>query len=182
MRKLGCLLGLILVFSLTAAAQDAPKAEIFAGYSYLRVNPGDPVPGINTNGFSASVSFNPKPAVGIVADFGVYHASDIFDSGVSGNVTSYLFGPRIVARGRRAEPFIQVLFGGARISAEGESESGFAMALGGGIDVKATDHVAIRLIQAEYALTRFDDAITGETASQHNARISFGIVFRLGQQ
>jgi hypothetical protein len=36
MRKLGCLLGMVLLLCLTAAAQDAPKAEAFLGYSYVR--------------------------------------------------------------------------------------------------------------------------------------------------
>lgn len=183
MRKLGSLLGLMLVLSLTAAAQDAPKAEIFGGYSYVRFNPGSitGISGQNLNGASGSVSFNAKPAFGIVMDFGGYRLGNIAGSGLSANVISYLFGPRIVARGARVEPFIQVLFGGTRISGAGvgASDSAFAMTFGGGMDLKASTHVAIRLIQAEYLMTRFDVG-TGSATRQNNARISTGIVFRIG--
>jgi opacity protein-like surface antigen len=77
-------------------------------------------------------------------------------------------------------PFAQVLFGGERISNSASgfgstSDSSFAMAFGGGADYEMTNHVAIRLIQAEYLYTKF-----GGT-HQNNARISAGIVYRWGK-
>jgi opacity protein-like surface antigen len=185
MRKLLALLVLVLAVSFTAAAQDTPQAEVFGGYSYLRVNPGeedgDEIPGLNAHGGSGSVAFNATPMFGVVADLGVYRISNIEDSGINANVVSYLFGPKISVRGERVDPFVQLLFGGARISVESESENAFAMALGGGVDVKATDNIAIRVIQAEYVLTRFS-VEDGVRASQHNARISAGVVFRIGMR
>jgi outer membrane protein OmpA-like peptidoglycan-associated protein len=41
-------------------------------------------------------------------------------------------------------------------------------------------HFAIRLIQAEYLMTRFQDYSTGSTASQNDMRLSAGIVFLFG--
>ncbi|MBZ5698724.1 MAG: hypothetical protein LAN18_09275 [Acidobacteriia bacterium] len=172
-------MSLVLAVSLSAAAQDAPKAEVFGGYSYLRGNPGLGAPGINLNGGSGSISYNLSSAVGIVADVGGYHFSNGYGSGIGGNVISYLFGPKFVYRSSgKVEPFAQALFGGARLSVAGFSNNAFAMALGGGVDVKATEHVAIRLIQAEYVMTRFN--IVGVATDQNNARISAGIVFRFG--
>ena len=52
------------------------------------------------------------------------------------------------------------------------SENAFAMALGGGLDYNATSHIGIRLVQAEYLMTRF------ASETQNNARISAGVVFR----
>jgi len=49
------------------------------------------------------------------------------------------------------------------------------MAFGGGADYEMTNHVAIRLIQAEYLYTKF-----GGT-HQNNARISAGVVYRWGK-
>ena len=179
MRQLYCAFGLLLLMTVTAAAQDNPKAEVFGGYSYLRANPGLGVPGFNLNGGSGSVAFNPTKVIGIVGDFGVYHAGNIYGSGVGGNIVSYLFGPRLSYRRDRITPFAQVLFGGAHASGGGTSSNSFAMALGGGLDITATDNIAIRVIQGEYVMTRFN--IIGVATNQNNARISAGVVFRFGK-
>jgi opacity protein-like surface antigen len=51
------------------------------------------------------------------------------------------------------------------------SETGFAAALGGGLDIRASDRISIRAIQVDYNPTR----LFGST--QHNFRIGVGIVF-----
>ena len=168
---------LMLGFCVSAMAQETPKAEIFGGYSYLRANIlGE---GFNFNGGSGSVALNANNWFGIVGDFGGYHLSQ---SGVSVNIFSYTFGPKLAYRkSERLTPFGQALFGGARASAgfagQSASENAFALALGGGVDAKVTPHVAIRLVQVEYVLTKFTD---GRNDRQNNARISTGIVFRVG--
>jgi opacity protein-like surface antigen len=179
------LLGLSLMFGFTAMAQDEPKAEVFAGYSYVRGNGGAALSSFNMNGGSASVSYNPTPAIGIVADFGGYHVANIQGFSVDANVYTYMFGPKFAYRTDRFTPFVQALFGGAHGSASvyNTSANAFAMALGGGLDIKATQHIAIRAIQAEYLLTRFNVTATVggssvSTTSQNNARISAGVVFR----
>lgn len=183
MRKAWCLFGLVLLLAVSAAAQDNPKADVFLGYSYVRANPGSTsgIPGFNLNGGSANVAFNATPTFGVVADFGGYHVGNIGGVPASGAIYSYLFGPRISFRGDRVTPFAQALFGGAHATAGAAGTSAtantFAMALGGGLDVKATEHVAVRLVQAEYLMTRFDVTGTGRT-NQNNARISAGIIFR----
>jgi hypothetical protein len=57
----------------------------------------------------------------------------------------------------------------------GSSEDAFATALGGGLDWNATPHIGVRLIQAEYLMTKFTDGLNDR---QNNARISAGVVFR----
>ena len=52
-----------------------------------------------------------------------------------------------------------------------ESETGFAGAFGGGIDIRASDRISIRAIQVDYNPTRLFDS------TQHNFRIGVGIVF-----
>ncbi|HUJ31460.1 MAG TPA: outer membrane beta-barrel protein [Candidatus Acidoferrum sp.] len=158
-----------------AAQEESPKAEVFAGYSYGRVHVSG-APAFNMNGASASVSFNPTRSLGIVADFGGYHVGNIGGASVDANVYTYLFGPKVAYRHGRFTPYAQALFGGAHASASAfgisGSDNSFAMALGGGVDVNATEHIGIRLIQAEYLMTRFS------SETQNNARISAGIVFR----
>jgi opacity protein-like surface antigen len=193
----GVMLGIVLLFASAASAQDeVPKVEIFAGYSYVHGNLGFRIPGFNMNGGSASVSFNPWSSLGIVADFGGYHVGNIGGLSVDGNIYTYLFGPKLAYRSGRWTPFVQALFGGAhasgstspinvaRVRPQGilpifsglASENAFAMAVGGGLDVNATNHIGIRLIQAEYLMTRF--GVVNSTDTQNNARISAGVVFR----
>jgi opacity protein-like surface antigen len=163
---------------------------VFGGYSCVRVNPGFGAPGLNFNGGSGSLAYNFTPTLGVVADFGGYHWSQ---RRVNATVVSYLFGPKVALRHGPVTPFVQTLFGGAhgsgnisgvvlclaRVRPQGTSqctvsgsENAFAMALGGGVDWNATTHIGVRLIQAEYLMTRFF------SETQNNARISAGVVFR----
>jgi opacity protein-like surface antigen len=190
MKRLALLCGALLLFAGIASAQDeTPKVEAFGGYSYLHVS--DNGAGASFNGGSGSLAYNFTPMLGVVADFGGYHWSN---SGVDANVISYLFGPKIAYRHGAVTPYAQVLFGGAHISGGAGScadvrirpqgtlggcgtgsENAFAMTVGGGVDWNATPHIGIRLVQAEYLLTKFNDGLNNR---QNNARISTGVVFR----
>jgi opacity protein-like surface antigen len=184
----------MLLFAGLASAQDSPKVEVFGGYSYLRANDGGQ--GFNFNGGSGSLAYNLTPWLGVVGDFGGYHWNGSGDfSGESSTTETYLFGPKVSLRHGPLTPFAQVLFGGAHIGVSGEcdtvrihreggpeecngSENGFAMTLGGGLDWNATPHIGVRLIQAEYLMTRFDGEGSDGGNTQNNARISAGVVFR----
>ena len=197
MKKWALLCGALLVFAGHASAQDHPWGEVFGGYSYVRVNPGNGFPGESFNGGSGSFSFNPTPWLGIVSDFGGYHWSGSFE-GVSSDFTafSYLVGPKFTWRHGRITPFAQALFGGLRISGsncyadddahvrrqggegsdcENGNDSGFATALGGGLDWNATSHLGIRLVQAEYVLSELSFF---SASHQNNFRFSTGVVIR----
>jgi hypothetical protein len=109
-------------------------------------------------------------------------------SGTTANAVSYLFGPKIYKSMGKIAPFGQVLFGGAHgsVSSTGSSnvgQNGFAMALGGGLDWNATPHIAIRLGQVEYLMTRFNTGVSGGignggSGTQNNFRYSGGVVFK----
>ncbi len=176
MRKLACLCGLVLALAVSASAQDYPKAEIFGGYSYLHTSINGV--GFSSNGASGSFSVNPNNWLGLVGDFGVYHNS----TGAGANTVSYLFGPKLAYRhSDKLTPYFHFLLGGAHVGtgfAGGASANAFALAFGGGFDAKVSPHVAIRLIQAEYVLTKFNFGVV--STHQNNARISAGIVFRSG--
>jgi opacity protein-like surface antigen len=189
MKKWALLCGAMLLFAGIASAQnETPKAEVFGGYSYLHVNVQGST--ANFNGGSGSFSYNPNQWLGLVGDFGGYHWSG---SGQDANLISYLFGPKFAYRHGSLTPFVQTLFGGAHISGSASvcdtarvrpqavigacsvSENAFAMAIGGGLDWNATPHIGIRLVQAEYVLTKFK---AGANDQQNNARVSAGVVFR----
>ena len=190
MKRIVCLLGLVVLIGGTAAAQDAPRAEGFLGYSYVRVNPGQGISGVNLHGGSGQLSFNAASSFGTVADFGGYRVRETISTPggpitADGNIFTYLFGPRYTYRGERVQPFAQALFGGARASASAlgatASENAFAMALGGGVDVKVNDWFAVRPVQAEYLLSRFIGP-SGSNETQNNFRYSAGVVFRFGKR
>ncbi len=190
MKRIVCLLGVVLLFGAAASAQEVPRAEGFLGYSYVRVNPGQGISGVNLHGGSGQFVFNATSSIGIVADLGGYSVSETISTpggpvAVNGNIFTYLFGPRYTYRGERVQPFAQVLFGGARASASAlgatASENAFAMTLGGGVDVKVNDWFAVRPVQAEYLLSRFPGP-SGSNETQNNFRYSAGVVFRFGKR
>jgi opacity protein-like surface antigen len=174
MKRWALLCGVMLLSAVAASAQDTPKVEAFGGYSYLHVS--DQGTTANFNGGSGSLAYNLNNWLGVVGDFGGYRWSN---SGVDATVVTYMGGPKIAYRTGRFTPFVQTLFGGAHLSGStftgSASEDSFAMALGGGVDWNATPHIGVRLIQAEYLLTTFND---GANDRQNNARISAGVVFR----
>ncbi len=186
MRKLFVLAALVLLCSGVAMAQDHPKAEIFGGYSFLRVNPGQGIKGDNIpGGWHASVAGNFNDWFGVVGEFSGHYGSPDFGTGTSvkTHVHTYTFGPRISYRkNERFTPFAHATFGGAHINGSavgfGASENAFAMTFGGGVDAKVNDNFAIRVGQFDYILTRFDGPVSGTTENQHNFRFSTGIVFR----
>jgi outer membrane protein OmpA-like peptidoglycan-associated protein len=181
-----------------------PKVELFLGYSYVRAVPtlayGNRL--VWMNGGSASIAYNFNRYWGIVADVGDYTNSKIQFTGAygatidvdqaKGGVLSYLFGPRLSFRQHeRFTPFVQALFGGVHASEVDianctfsctllPEENVFALTAGGGLDIKIHRHFAIRLIQAEYLMTRFQNYDTGTSAMQNDMRLSSGIVFRFG--
>jgi outer membrane protein OmpA-like peptidoglycan-associated protein/opacity protein-like surface antigen len=184
-------------------SSDTPRVELFGGYSFWRAAPISPGNRIAwTHGGSASVAYNLNDWLGLVADFAGFRVTRFGPAGTptggivpaSGNVFSYLAGPRFSYRKfNRITPFAQVLFGGAHASQVTlsdcaavctplSSENAFAMTAGGGLDLKVSRRLAIRVVQAEYLLTRFadDSANTGERIVQNNVRLSTGIVFRFG--
>ena len=183
-----------------------PKIEWFLGYSYLRAVPtlseGNRMMWLN--GGSTSLAYNFNRYLGLVADFGGYDDSQIRLNGSgttastvvnsSGTAYTYLFGPRLSFRSqRRITPFAQVLFGGIHASdvtlSAGCAGSGctvlpvenkFAMTAGGGLDFRIHRRFSIRILQAEYLMTRFENSNTGAGATQNDMRLSSGIVFRFG--
>ena len=185
---------LLLCLASTARAQDL---ELFGGYSFLQTT-GANYEHAATSGWNAAASANFK-SWGIVADFSNHYgaSTDNFTPiGSGGHGTMFLFGPQYSFRlVPRVTPFVHALFGGVEGSkvtivalgsggscpapaCTGSSvlpETAFAMAFGGGLDLKVRSHVWIRLIQADYIRQNFSNG------AMTSPRISAGVVFRLGK-
>jgi Outer membrane protein beta-barrel domain len=155
-----------LLLSLSAVASDS-KAEVFGGYQYTRME------GVNLNGFDGALAANLKDHIGVTADFsGAYKNQN----GASLKSYTYTFGP--VISGRKDAPFVpfaHALFGGfhSTIDVLGVSSSGngFAMQIGGGVDVRMSDKLAIRAGQFDWMSLR-----SNGSASNNNFRYSAGVV------
>ena len=178
---------------------NTARVDVTGGYSFWRavpINAGNRIAW--THGGTASVAYNFNDWLGAVADFGGYRVtrSGTAASGIvsaNGNVFSYLFGPRLSFRRRRFTPFVQVLFGAVKASqltlssctigcTSLAADDAFAISAGGGLDLNLSRRFAIRLVQAEYLMTRFPDASTNteDTATQNNVRLGAGLVVHLG--
>lgn len=164
------------ILSASAFAQDFTKGEVFGGYQYTRINPGNGVNGANFNGWNAAGQYNWNKYFGVKADFSGAYKSEL---GASLRQHTYLFGPVLSARSEKTTLFAHVLFGGAHATVDtgtsffgSASESAFAMALGGGLDYNFHKNFAVRVGQFDYLPTHFGDA------TQHNFRYSTGIVLK----
>ncbi|HYX54011.1 MAG TPA: PKD domain-containing protein, partial [Candidatus Limnocylindrales bacterium] len=175
----------------SSSDEDFPRVELFGGYSYIRLNVKGLTPALNQNfnnhGGTGAVALNVNRWFGLVADFGAYRVSDL-PSGVSGSQYTFLFGPQFSFRHERWTPFLHALFGADRVASKVTgtntgffnstfNENKFAMALGGGFDLNLGKHLAWRVVQAEYLLTKFVDANNNQ---QNNIRAATGLVVRFG--
>lgn len=162
---------LLLALVPPASAQDGyPKAEVYGGFSLLLADMG-PGDAEELFGLNTSVTANFHKNVGITADLGAHYSSV---AGVKLQGYEVLFGPRFSARQEKLNVFAHALFGLEHARAGGFSDTGFAMAFGGGLDRSVNDRVSIRAIQIDYIPNRF----SGEWF--HDIRIGAGVVIKFG--
>lgn len=166
--------------------ERAPHSELAFDYSYVHSNAP---PGIcdcfNMNGMSATYAWLLKPGrFAAVGDFSLAHSGNISSGNYTLTLTTFTFGARyfVPAGHSRLQPFGQVLAGLAHASGSlvqapnsGASNAGaaFAAHLGGGLDFRASSHMAFRLAEADYLVTTFDN---NSNNHQNNLRLSGGLV------
>jgi len=110
-----------------------------------------------------------------------------------GDMFTYLFGPVVRIPIPKVRPFGEALFGASQTNAytnlgNAINNSGgsvtvgtqhpFTMALGAGLDVDVHKHLALRLGEFDYVLSRYSNPLTS-TGSQNNFRYCGGLVFKL---
>jgi hypothetical protein len=154
----------ILLVGVLCAPAFAQRVEIFGGAQFEHLQPS-----YNAVGWDASVTGDFKHVLGITGDFsGVYNSRF-----ASTSTYTYTVGPVLTARLPVVQPFVHALFGAATARVEGASDTGFAMFLGGGLDLGLRKGIGIRLVQADWLITRFD----GRTENRQG-RASAGIVIK----
>jgi Outer membrane protein beta-barrel domain len=179
MSKLFAIACLIVLCAGASSAQtrEYPKIDFTAGYTvnFSKLK-GNIITGSTTlNGFTAAVGANVKKNWAIEGDL-TYTTKRLGTAvpGFPGNrvdLFSYLGGPRFTFRqeNKKLQPFVHGLFGGAHATVQAISENGFAAKFGGGLDIVASKHVAVRVFQGDYYLTRF----SGQNSN--NATLTFGV-------
>jgi len=190
LRGAGTLGVLALLVPLHAHAQA--KIQLFGGFSYVRgdvtsIEPGVPIcsgckpPSItqhpNLYGWEFSGAYKLVPFVSGKLEFGEQYGKL---NGGSVRLKTYLIGPQLTIPGP-ISPFVHAEFGFAHQAVAGYTgtvfaspgtDTSFATALGGGLDIPAVPFFAIRLIQVDYLRT----SLYHQT--QHEPRVSAGIVLR----
>lgn len=178
----------ILIFGLclaAAAADDTPKVEVYGGVSVLHIDDnGLHAPKRNFAGWDSEFQYNLNKLLGITADIGGNYgrlAPNIPNS----HTYTYVFGPTFSYRRENATIFVHTLLGQNSTNiittgTSGSSNSAFAMAWGGGIDVKVNHTFAIRLAQFDWLYTRHNLVPLGGKDNQNNVRLTGGVVINLG--
>lgn len=211
MKQLLSLLTVGALFGLSVFAQEGPKADLFFGYSFVRYNSAQTIPAFTANGGLGTFAWNFTDHLGVEAELGGYHNGNINGYQFDTTTFSYLFGPRFSwGRHKTFDPYIHTLFGGQNASTSISSSSilvvsppivgtttptrysastnSFAMAIGGGLDIKLSHWATLRPIQLDYYLSRLEAPDVTEpigttsprARNQNNLRYAAGILFTFG--
>jgi outer membrane protein OmpA-like peptidoglycan-associated protein len=182
----------------TAQDQPPPKWELFGGYSFI--HPGADIHGVapggllpvssrleaNPRGAGVSGSYNFNRWFGLTLDTSFHWGSGETTLGRRIDDTGFAnlsFGPKVTFRSTHFSPFLEGLVGDHRLMPEAfhhVDKLGFM--LGGGLDVNATKHVALRLLRADYVMSsyRYGPSATTPTTDLRGVRLQAGIVFMWG--
>ena len=154
-----------------AAAQDPPRADVFAGYSALA---GD---GDARHGWHAALGWPLGGRLSLVLDASGHGGRDV--EGTDVDALALMAGPRLAFSRGRLRPFVHVIAGLLRTRASvgvfeveiSESANDFGGAAGGGLDFGLGERWAARGA-ADYRAVRSG----GETIG--DPRFSIGVVHR----
>ena len=129
---------------------------------------------VEHHGVTGEVVANVHKNVGLVGNFSATFANTDFEDRLSGRVFNariarytLLFGPRFNWRNSSPLiPYAHALFGAVRYNADFKNndftcpdtnDTAFAMALGAGLDIRASDRIDVRPIQVDYIPVFFDN-------------------------
>jgi hypothetical protein len=170
-RCLPCLCLVLLSASAAfAQANDYPKWDFTAAFTLNNFETPPPTTRHNFKGFTAAIGGNFRRWAAVEGDL-TYTRGTV--AGVSRSLFTYLVGPRFTKRitpgsGSSTtrhnhpepdvtkpskfayEPFVHALIGGGHLNGFSGSTNGWAGKFGGGVDIVAGKHIAIRVIQIDY--------------------------------
>jgi len=155
------------------------------------------IPKQTMHGFNASATVNLTGGFGLTGDFSGHFKTRKLADPLGGFITNkvsiynVLGGPQYRFAGNsRVLPFVRALAGVANTrstldvpsinSRDDLSSTDFALALGGGVDVRVSDRVALRVFQVDYnpVFLGSGNELGFGNVRADNVRYSFGVVFR----
>jgi len=185
---------LLFLFLTPAFAQETPAWEVFAGYSVQRSTVREyykSTPTIysiqhrleNLDGWNVSVTENLNSWFGGTFDAsGHYKTPSYRGSPNQEQMHSFLYGPRFSWRTSIIVPFAHVLLGATlsnvQVTPVGPhtSDTSFAVAAGGGVDLNLGSRIAVRVFQADYL---YANSLGND---KKNYRAAVGIVIHAGSK
>lgn len=203
--KSKCSIAVLLVLSICVSKPvSAQSKEASVNYSLIVYNPAKSIAGDrDLNGGGGSFGLNYGQYFTLKGEFQgyttttlTYHLPPTQNSAggtfsTQGNMFTYLFGPQFNFPMNRKRLFGEALLGGAYTNAYANlfkaasvtglsaENNGFAMAFGGGFDFAVRKHIAVRPIQFDYFMTRYEWKSLGIN-NQSNFRYQAGVVFEFG--
>jgi len=208
--RFGLLVGIALLMGSQAFAQEYSKWEVPVDYTFARGNPANVGKPFSLNGGGGGLVYNFDQYFGIKMDLQGYGSTTrtatdflivnplsnttVSSATFQANLFTYMFGPQIRVPMHTFKPFAELLFGGAHSNtysnlykASGAccvapNNNAFAMAVGGGFDIRVNKTISIRPFQMDYLLTRFGTSfIPGGYHNQNNFRYLAGVNFTFGE-
>ncbi|HEY3037862.1 MAG TPA: outer membrane beta-barrel protein [Pyrinomonadaceae bacterium] len=183
MRRLLPCLCLALFCGSAAFAQDRdyPKFDFTAAYTFNHLETPAPTTRQNLQGFTLAAAANFRKHVAVEADVTYTTKTTL---GVKRYLISYMVGPRYTWRKENSnlQPFVHALIGGGQLGGFPRTvggrpivTDGWTGKFGGGLDVIAAKHIAIRVGQVDYY--RYHGHIPGGSQRLDNIAFTFGIRF-----
>lgn len=177
------LTGVLLLGAPLWAQNETPRVDLYGGYSHASNF------GVGMSGWIATVNYDVNRWLGIEGDFnGEYGSQSLgaaaiilptVPNSIRSRMHSFNFGPSATYRAGKYDAFGHLLFGFSHtnLNAAGASEgdTSFSWILGGGADYNFTPTWAARG-QLDLLRTNFF------SRGANHARLSFGVVYRLGTQ
>ncbi len=169
----------------TPPGKVVPRYEIAGMFNYVNFNPGGGFQSFSNYGGSGSFTWNPSRWIGLTEELGgLSYERNVNGASLDGGITTFLLGPRLNLRKfDYFIPFAEFLLGGAHVGPPmtgADSQSAFAIAAGGGVDIALTRNIAWRFAEIDYLMTNFSGPSVGGNARQDNLRLGTGIVLRFG--
>jgi opacity protein-like surface antigen len=212
MRKILIVVVFLALSGLVAKAQT-PRIELFTGFSYGQFNPGGFLVGssngigrhFSSPGLEATAQYNFNRWVGVFADVSGYGSTGDVDALVALHFRNfnYFVGPQLTARNVGPfNVFVRGLVGAsyARTSVPNFDINGnqsgtlstkstrMAYGFGGGVDLNATKHIGLRLLQVDYLRNSFTNCSSADSPGglcattpagrQNNFRVAAGFDWR----
>jgi outer membrane immunogenic protein len=189
---------LLAVLALAAAARaqsapavvpynpSTPSAELALGYSYLHANaPPGGCGCFSMNGFVVQVGFPvERKGFSMVGDLTFDTNHNVLGTDTKLTLGAFAAGARYRFIHNGWEPFGEVEAGGIQatgayknigITSPASASLSFVGIVGGGLDRRLSTHFGLRIVEADYFATTFDN---GSNNHQNNLRITSGLLLR----